>query len=485
MVREGIERGTRQSLRHSGQIDEEPRQERADQAAEGAVSVDLHVREAGPNGRMRLPEPRPSGLQPTASEPLDSARLGFGNRIALQIVAPAVIGGATGVCIAALSWLAIERSPALLAGLPGWWPAVFSPLSLLITLGVASCITRVRHPSTAELYIITYHAPESRLPLRQIPGRVLGAMTTVSLGGSQGLESASALLGSALGQLAGQVRRLRVTDYDLRTLLACGASAGIAAVFSSPAVGALYGIEIPFRRDVDARRLVPCAIAAVAAFTTRSALIGAHHVVVMDAAPTVDAVFVAGVLLVAVVCGFGARLFATIGERLKIRASRETPLARAAGAGVFLALLAWAGHNVSGSWITFGPGYLAADWLLGGFHPLWLIGVTLLVRTAGTLACVYGGGGGGVFTSLACMGAFVGQIVAEALGRTDSHVFPFLGAACFLGSGYRLPLACMMLVCEQSRSMPVVLAGLAAVAISQVLMGAGSVSDTQHRDRMD
>ena len=163
----------------------------------------------------------------------------------------------------------------------------------------------------------------------------------------------------------------------------------------------------------------------------------------------------------------------------------ESPLGRAAGAGVLLALLAWAGHALSGSWITFGPGYFAADWLLAEPHPLWLLGATLLIRTAGTLTCVYGGGGGGVFTSLACTGTFIGQIVAQALGRTESHVFPFLGAACFLGSGYRIPLACMMLVCEQSRSIPVVLAGIVAVAIGQVLMGPDSVSEAKRRDRMD
>jgi chloride channel protein, CIC family len=90
-----------------------------------------------------------------------------------------------------------------------------------------------------------------------------------------------------------------------------------------------------------------------------------------------------------------------------------------------------------------------------------------------------------VFTWLASVGASVGQMVAEVLGRRESHVFPFLGAACFLGSGYRIPLACMMLVCEQSRSIPVVLAGIVAVAIGQVLMGPDSVSDAKRRDRMD
>jgi len=434
---------------------------------------------------MHMPDPRPPGLPPSADEPLAPAPPGLGSRIALRLAAPAVIGAATGGCVAAANWLTTDHALAQLAALPGSWPAVFSPFALLVTLGVATWITRASRPSTSELYIVTYHSSEARLPLREVPGRVLGAMTTVSFGGSQGLESASALIGAAFGQLTRRLFRNGFPEDERRALMVCGASAGIAAVFSSPAVGALYGIEIPFRRDVDARRLIPCAVAAASAYTVRAALIGARHLVVLDAMPTVDAVFVAGALLVAVACGLGARLFAWAGERLKYRAGHESPLGRAAGAGVLLALLAWAGHTLSGSWITFGPGYFAADWLLAGPHPLWLLGATLLIRTAGTLTCVYGGGGGGVFTSLACTGTFIGQIVAQALGRTESHVFPFLGAACFLGSGYRIPLACMMLVCEQSRSIPVVLAGIVAVAIGQVLMGPDSVSEAKRRDRMD
>jgi H+/Cl- antiporter ClcA len=90
-----------------------------------------------------------------------------------------------------------------------------------------------------------------------------------------------------------------------------------------------------------------------------------------------------------------------------------------------------------------------------------------------------------VFTSLACTGVFIGQIVGELLGRTESYAFPFLGAACFLASGYRLPLACMMFVLEGASSIGVAVAGVVAVAIGQVLMGRESVSDAKHEERLD
>jgi chloride channel protein, CIC family len=427
----------------------------------------------------------PAAVPPSGGGSSKPADLSFKTHVLLRIVVPALIGALSGGLVAGATWLTTDQGLSLLASLPNSWPALFSPLALLVTLGVARSITQSTKPSTSELYIITYYSPDGRLPLRQIPGRVLGAMTTVVFGGAQGLESASALIGATLGNLAGFQWLHDIPEDERRTLLACGASAGIGAVFSSPAIGTLYGIEVPFRRDVDGRRLVPCAVAAATAFLVRAALIGSHHLVEMDGAPEIDRVFVVGVVLVAIACGIGGRLFALAGEALKHLGSHETRQFRAIGAGVFLAVLAWGGHHISGHWVTFGPGYIAADSLMNGSTTVWVLSAVLLIRCAGTLSCVYGGGGGGVFTSLACAGAFVGQIIAVALHRTESHVFPFIGEACFLGSGYRIPLACIMLVCEQSHAMSVVIGGIAAVAVGQVLMGPDSVSDAKHRDRMD
>ncbi|MFN8642121.1 MAG: chloride channel protein [Candidatus Binatia bacterium] len=240
----------------------------------------------------------------------------------------------------------------------------------------------------------------------------MAAATTVGLGGSQGFESPSALIGASWSQL---LARWSASDDTRRTLLAAGASAGIAAVFSSPAIGALYGIEVPYRRDVDAPRLAPCAVAAVAAYLVRDALIGTRPLISVGPLPPIDATYVAACAAVAVACGLGA-LFAGIEEWLRAVGRRQTRGQRAAIGGVALMALAAAGWQLSGAWITFGPGYVAADWLAAGAQPLWLIGAVLAVRAAGNLVCVYGGGGGGVFTSLACNGAFIGQLIAEAIG---------------------------------------------------------------------
>lgn len=401
-------------------------------------------------------------------------------RLLWQLLAPALVGALTGVCVAGVTVVVEERLLSGLAALPGLAPALFSPLALLLTFAVGRWITRTFVPATAELYILTYHTAQGRLPLRELPGRLLAAAATVGLGGSQGFESPSALIGASWGQT---LARLTPSEDTRRTLLAAGASAGIAAVFSSPAMGALYGIEVPYRRDVDAPRLAPCAVAAVSAYLVRDQLIGARLLIPVFDLPSIDATYVGACALVAVLCGLGAHLFAVVEGWLRAIGRRQTRLRRALIGGAALGLLAVAGFQLAGRWITFGPGYVAADWLFAGSHSLSLIGAVLAVRAAGNLICVYGGGGGGVFTSLACNGAFIGQLVAESIGRGQAHLLALLGAACFLGAGYRLPIASMLWVGEQSGSVAISIAGLGAIAVAQLLMGEESVSEAKVEER--
>jgi CIC family chloride channel protein len=412
------------------------------------------------------------------------SRPGIVRRLIVQLVVPAFIGTMSGACVAVASWLVEGQALKELALLPGFWPAAPALVALLATLLVVRFVTRVDKPATAEVYIEVFHHPSQRIAARELPGRVLGAAVTVAGGGSQGLESPSALLGATLGQTLGE-RLPRIEAHELRTWTIAGASAGIAAVFSSPAVGTMYGIEVPFRRDADLTRLVPAAVAAGAAYLTRVALVGPSYLVVLSGSPRLDAGFALACLLVAIGCGVGGWLFARATEVLRALGRKAGPVPRAALGGVVLAALAWTGHELAGRWITFGPGYVAAGWLASGEHAVWLLVVTMLIRTAGTLACVFGAGGGGVFTSLSVTGVFVGEIVMRALDRGESNFLPLLGGACFLANGYRIPLAGMLMVAESTGSLTLTVMGLAAVGIGQVLMGDESVSDAKHDTRAD
>ncbi|HEV7733699.1 MAG TPA: chloride channel protein [Candidatus Binatia bacterium] len=405
-------------------------------------------------------------------------------RLTWTVLAPALIGAFTGAAVAALNggvegWL----MTATVAALPDGWPALATAFALPLAVLVAVTVTRTLRPSTSELYIVTYHTPGAHVPLRQLPGRVLAAIATVGLGGSQGFESPSALIGASLGECFGRVPRLALSADEVRALVVAGASAGIAAIFSSPGVGTLYGIEVPFRRDVDTPRLVPAAIAASVAFAVRGALIGAKPLVVVADRPSFDVPFIVTIILLAIACGLGARLFAAALTTLRDIGHRHGPWTRAATGGVVLAGLAWIGHALTGAWITFGPGYIAADWSVAAAHAPEVLVAVLAVRTAGTLISVYGGGGGGVFTSLACTGLLLAVLLERLLGLVPGGPLALLGSATFLASGYRIPLAGMLLVAEQSGDLALTCIGIVSIAIGQTMMGDASVSDAQHDRR--
>ncbi len=67
-------------------------------------------------------------------------------------------------------------------------------------------------------------------------------IVTVALGSPLGREVAPREMG-ALG--AGMVaRKLRLLEDETRTLIACGAGAGLAAVYNVPLAGALFSLEV-------------------------------------------------------------------------------------------------------------------------------------------------------------------------------------------------------------------------------------------------
>lgn len=107
--------------------------------------------------------------------------------------------------------------------------------------------------------IIYYLAPEAKghgvpevmqailLKGGQIRGRVafvkaLASAITIGTGGSVGREGPIIQIGSSLGSIVGQF--LRVSSKRLKTLVGCGAAAGIAAAFNAPIAGALFAVEI-------------------------------------------------------------------------------------------------------------------------------------------------------------------------------------------------------------------------------------------------
>lgn len=72
--------------------------------------------------------------------------------------------------------------------------------------------------------------------------KALASAACIGSGGSAGREGPIVQIGSALGSVVGQVFNL--SNDRIRNLVACGAAAGIAAVFNAPIAGTIFAMEV-------------------------------------------------------------------------------------------------------------------------------------------------------------------------------------------------------------------------------------------------
>ena len=101
--------------------------------------------------------------------------------------------------------------------------------------------------------------------------KILASAICIGSGGSVGREGPIVQIGSALGSSIGQV--LRLTDNQVRVLVACGAAAGIAATFNAPMAGAIFALEI-ILGDFALTTFTPIILASVMATEVSRIMIG-------------------------------------------------------------------------------------------------------------------------------------------------------------------------------------------------------------------
>jgi CBS domain-containing protein len=80
-------------------------------------------------------------------------------------------------------------------------------------------------------------------------------------------------------------------------------------------------------------------------------------------------------------------------------------------------------------------------------------------------------------------GALLGRFVAAVAQIQQVTLLPLVGAAAFLGAGYRVPIAAVVFVAEASGRPGFIVPGVLATVVAQLLMGDVSVTPYQIRMR--
>src|SRR5579875_3509799 len=272
----------------------------------------------------------------------------------------------------------------------------------------------------------------------------------------------------------GTGERAGLTPTQRRVLVACGAGAGMAAVYNVPLGGALFAAEV-LLGSMSLPTVVP-AIATAAVATEFSWLLlpdrPTYHVghLSLSASLTIWAVLaglVAGLL--------GSSLIVLVGWAK----ARATTGARSLGTitAAFMAVGAVAIVLPE----VLGNGKDVAQLALSGAIGLPLVGAIVAARPLATAACLRAGAVGGLFTPTLTIGALAGTLAGRAwetvLPAGPVAGFALIGAAALLSGAMQSPLASVVLVVELTRSglsllVPIALAAAGATAVSRALVPA-------------
>ena len=118
----------------------------------------------------------------------------------------------------------------------------------------------------------------SRIEARVAILKPLSAAIAIGTGGPFGAEGPIIQTGGAFGSLVGQL--ISTTAAERKTLLACGAGAGMAATFNTPIAGVILAIEL-LLFEFRARSFIPLVIATSLATGVRSVLLGQRSMFTM------------------------------------------------------------------------------------------------------------------------------------------------------------------------------------------------------------
>jgi chloride channel protein, CIC family len=323
---------------------------------------------------------------------------------------------------------------------------------------------------------------DGKLSLSQTLVKSVASICSISSGASIGREGPMVQLAAMAGSLMG--RGLRLSQENLRLLVACGATAGLAAAYNAPIAGLLFIVEIAYG-SLSRRTLTPLIVAAVIAVVVTHRFYGIAPVYrIPEFTPVEDWETLAYAGL-GVACGLVApcfRLALDVSRRMFARFRIHRVWTMALG-GLGVGLISVGNPDV------WGNGYSVVNSILHT-HWTWQALLAILALKIAATSLSYGSGAmGGVFTPTIFVGAALGALYGHVLSQTPFGLnvaavsYAIVGMGAFLSSITYAPLMSILMIYEMTLSYEVVLPLMLACVISHhvaLLFREDSVYESGH-----
>ena len=287
--------------------------------------------------------------------------------------------------------------------------------------------------------------------------KAIASALAIGTGSSVGSEGPIVQIGSAMGSSLGQA--LNFSGAKMKSMVACGAAAGIAAIFNAPIAGVMFSLEV-ILGDLAFSTFSPLVISAVTATIISRAWWGdvpVFHVPKYELVSPLEipAYIILGLIAAVVAVTFSKTLYGM--EDFFDDKAKIPPYFKAAIGGLILGVIGIFSPHI------FGVGYHVIDMALLGEMPFYLLFSLIFLKTIATSISLGSGSSGGVFAPSLVIGAATGG----AFGKIAHAIFPTLsatsGAYALVGMGAVVagttyaPITAIMIIFEMTSDYKIIL----------------------------
>jgi CIC family chloride channel protein len=294
------------------------------------------------------------------------------------------------------------------------------------------------------------------------------SMISICTGGSVGKEAPGILAGTGVGATVADL--LKSPDNRFRTLIACGASGGIAAAFHAPLAGVVFVVEV-ILGELQTRTLIPVVLSSVFSTLVTDIIFGIQPIQVsyygMESPFREPVLYIIMGLLAGIVAAIFIKctyLTQDSFEKLPIK-----PYLKPALGGLVVGCIGYFYPQI------FGIGYDVIKQSLNNELAMQMLLILLVLKIVAFAFTVGSGGSGGAVVPA----LFAGSMLGGGFGKLVNYIFPLstapAGAYALVGMGavfagvVHAPLTAMLILFELTRDYSLILPLMLTCVISNVI----------------
>jgi CIC family chloride channel protein len=401
-----------------------------------------------------------------------------GSRNVFMILVAALIGlgggfGAVGFryLIRFVQWIAFgswRYSLEIVSSLPWYHLIVIPGIGLLVIFPFVSWFARETKghgvPEVMEAVAVRGGVIRPRIVLV----KALASAICIGTGGSVGREGPIVQIGSAFGSTIGQL--LHIPAGRVRTLVGCGAAAGIAGTFNAPIAGALFAVEV-ILGDFGVPQFSPIVIASVVSTIVSRYFLGDTPAFIVPSYELVSAFELIPYALLGLLAACVGVAFTTTLYKAEDTFDRSgiPQAAKPLIGGVIVGLMALGFPHI------LGVGYETIDMALADKLAGYALFSLVFLKLAATSITLGAGGSGGIFAPSLFLGAMTGGFLGKVVHYLLPSVTAGAGAYATVGMGAvvsattHAPLTAMIIIFEMTGNYKIIPPLMASCVIATVL----------------